>query len=224
MSGEGCRLVERKMIHCANEPSKPRGVVLLDLDDTLIDTLGLYLGLVADIVSRYTGMDRSDVAGKYRELLGMSFRDQLAAMGLEGDSLDRAYREFVESKKRLMQSASMPESVVRFSEKMRSRGFATVISTNNECEVVSVIRGIEHFNLILCYDGHGHRKGRPHLESLAKTLDVPFNRMVYVGDADYDVQLYSSLGIPSVKTKGLFRGGEAGRIEAIVLRLLGERG
>ncbi len=224
MGGEGCRLIEGKMIICANEPSNPRGAVLLDLDDTLIDTLGLYLGLVADIVSRYTGMDRRDAARKYRELLGMSFRDQLAAMGLEGKSIERAYREFVETKKRLMRNASMPVSVARFSDKMRSRGIATVISTNNECEVVSVIRGIEHFNLILCYDGREHKKGKPHLESLAKTFPVPRNRMVYVGDADYDVQLYSSLGIPSVKTKGLFRRGEAERIEETVTSLLGERG
>ena len=180
--------------------------------------MGMYRDLASRIVSSKTGLDPEYVARVYMDTAGMSFIDQLGEMGVRGEVAWEIYEEFIEGKKRALEKAVVCREARVLAEELSRMGFVTAVSTNNECEVVSKIRGLDSFHLILCFDKKSHRKGEGHL----RTLRILFGsnaRIVFVGDSDYDVELYSSLGVPVIQTRGLFVEGEARRVLNEILKL-----
>ncbi len=191
---------------------------MFDLDGTVIDTMSMYRDLASEIISRRVGLNPSYVAKVYMETAGMSFIDQLERMGVKGRVAREIYKEFIERKKRALENAVVCSEARVLAEELSRMGFITAVSTNNECEVVCKIRGLDSFHLILCFDKKKHRKGREHLNTL-KMLFGSEARVVFVGDSDYDVKLYSGLGVPVIQTKGLFVPGESRRVLEEILKL-----
>ncbi len=195
---------------------------MFDLDGTVIDTMGAYARLAAKLLSEKEGFPYDQALRRYLETAGRPFVDQLRIMGVEGDEAEHIYREFIEAKKKVLAGARVNEEVRRFVNELVEAGIVTAVSTNNECEVVSKIEGLDVFHVILCFDGRRHRKGREHVATL-KTLLREIDEIVFVGDSPYDIELYSSLGLKTMRTRGLFIEGEIERVRKELQRLLGVR-
>ena len=197
-------------------------VVLFDLDGTIIDTMGAYARLAAKLLSEKKAFPYDQALRMYLETAGRPFIDQLRIMGVESDEAEHIYREFIEEKKKVLAGARVSEEVRRFVDELVKAGIVTAVSTNNECEVVSKIKGLDVFHVILCFDGRRHRKGKEHVATL-KTLLGEVDEIVFVGDSPYDIKLHRSLGLKTVRTRGLFIKGEIVRVRKELQRLLGVR-
>jgi phosphoglycolate phosphatase-like HAD superfamily hydrolase len=180
-------------------------VVLLDFDGTIVDTMEAYAEEAARILESM-GVPRSRVLPLYRETAGMAFRDQLRLLGLENSLIEEAARRFEISKRALLAELKLDGKVVEFVEKVRRMGLLVYVSTNNECSVVMENEElVKVFNGILCHDPvRGLRKGKAHLELLKEMLGVKECEILFIGDSDYDINLYKGLGVRVLRTRGLW--------------------
>lgn len=187
-------------------------VVLLDFDGTVVDTMSVYARWVGETLGPLLGLEAEEVARRYLEMAGMPFVEQARLMGIPDDRVQEVVSGFVEFKRSVLKSLDVNECVRKFVEGLAERGYIVALSTNNECESVSYSPAITCFHLVLCFDGVWHRKGAPHLETLRRLFgdDV---QVVFIGDSEYDMRVYSDLGIPTLRTKGLFDCSEAERVK-----------
>jgi len=193
-------------------------VALLDFDGTVVDTMNIYAVWVAENAKKCVGVAPEEAKKLYLQTAGMPFKEQLLLMGATEDCADFLTEDFVKFKKELLKKITLNACVKMFIEGLRSQQVVTALSTNNECESLKDSPLILEFHLVLCYDGKGHKKGRPHLETLKRIFGDTAS-VVFIGDTDYDIRTYSQLGIPSIKTAGLFNCDEARRVFSEVQRV-----
>ncbi len=187
-------------------------VVMFDLDGTIIDTMEEYADAAARIISRYTGASVEDARRLYLSTKGRAFPDQLRLAGVRGRDAEEAYREFIDAKKRVLSGLRVPEAFLLLARRLREQGLRVAVSTNNECSLASRIEGLaEAVDMLLCFNGYTG-KGAPHLAEVMAAYHVEPCQVLFVGDADYDVGLYSRLGVRVERTTGLWDPSEADRL------------
>uniref|UniRef100_A0A7J3ZJB1 HAD family hydrolase n=1 Tax=Fervidicoccus fontis TaxID=683846 RepID=A0A7J3ZJB1_9CREN len=199
----------------------PRGgyrLVLFDLDGTLVDTMGEYARLAAKLLSSNGIMNYDEAYIAYLETAGRPFIDQLKVLGVREPVAAKLNQAFIEGKRDIIKRTRMLPITRQFLAELRDRGYLLATSTNNECELVAHVDGIDELHLVLCFDGAHHRKGRPHLETLKLLLGVGESEIVFVGDSEYDIQVYQQLHVHTIKTQGLFTTHEINRVRRIILR------
>lgn len=192
-----------------------KGIVLLDYDGTVIDTMEIYASWVGKTLSRYLPLSESELRRKYLETAGRPFIEQLQIIGLPEDVSREIAKQFTEYKRELLKELDVNSCVKGFIEGLRKLGLIAVLSTNNECESVKTSPSIYAFHLVLCFDGKTHRKGIEHLSTLHRLFGEKI-KIVFVGDTDYDIEVYARLGIEAIKTRGLFFCDEADRVLKII--------
>lgn len=191
------------------------GIVLFDFDGTVVDTMHIYADWVARTLNELFNFDAELAKRKYLESAGRPFIEQLEIMGIDKINAEKIAKRFMDYKKNLLQSLKLNDCVEWFLDELRKRGLIAVLSTNNECESISGSPAITGFHLVLCFDGKKHRKGIEHLNTL-KIIFGEKTEILFIGDTDYDIEVYQSLGIPSIKTLGLFDCEEARKIMSII--------
>ena len=198
---------------------RPR-LVLFDLDGTIIDTMGEYAEAAAEIISRHTGISREEARRRYLSLSGRSFREQLRLMGVPEDKIEVIAREFEEAKKTILERHRPGKLVWDRIGLLRDCGLRVALSTNNECSLVERIDWMRSlFDIILCHDPEkGIGKGLPHLRVLE---EQGYRRceIVFVGDSDYDLEVYKPYGVRSIRTRGLWKPDDTA-----IEEILGELG
>ncbi len=165
-----------------------------------------YADAVADIVSPVLGIDKETVRQKYLSLSGRPFREQLRLMGVPPDKIEDLAIEFERRKVEILNRHRPNRIVWKRLTKLKSHGIQTALSTNNECHLVEDITWMnELFDIVLCHDPiNGLSKGEPHLSKLEE-LGYSRDKIIFVGDSDYDLEVYAPYGVKSVKTVGLWR-------------------
>lgn len=187
---------------------RPR-IILLDFDGTIINTMEYYADTASQIIEEEAGIPREAALRMYMETAGMAFRDQLAKMGIRGETSERIARRFEDAKESVLRRMRLDPRVKWFVGELRRRGLLVYLSTNNECHIV---RGLGElvaiFDGILCHDPvSGTRKGREHVKALKQRYGIKSCEIVFVGDSDYDITLYGELGVRTIKTRGLWIDG-----------------
>ncbi len=179
-------------------------VVLLDFDGTVVDTMKEYARLAAPLIAQALGISLEEAKRLYMETAGRSFRDQLTLLGVK--EIEVYARKFEELKKPLLANLKLNPLVAERIKRLRDAGLKVYLSTNNECRVIEVNRHLTLlFDAVLCYDEEkGLRKGREHLMEVLRREGVSVEEVVFIGDSDYDVELYSGLGVHAIRTKGLW--------------------
>ena len=191
-------------------------ILMFDLDGTIIDTMNIYAEFASKLIEKETGLNKNYVKKVYLDTAGMDFYSQLKIMSIDERKRGKIYTEFIERKDKLLSKTSLPENVKDFIIKLREIGFKTILSTNNECRVVKKIEGINVFDEVLCFDGKGMRKGKPHLNYVKIRYKARADEILFIGDSTYDLIIYSKHNIETVKTRGLFREDETERIYRII--------
>ncbi len=191
-------------------------VVMFDFDGTIINTMSEYADAAATIISKLSGIDVEEARRFYLATRGMAFPDQLRAAGISGADAVRAARLFEEEKLEILDSIRPDPVVVELLRRLRRSGVVTVLSTNNECSVVSKIAWLHGlFDMVLCYSPTSS-KGAGHAWRVMREYGVEPCQMLFVGDGAYDLEVYSRLGVPTVETKGLWVPDEAEKLLSLV--------
>ncbi|CAN5914204.1 HAD family hydrolase [soil metagenome] len=185
----------------------PLRAVMFDLDGTLIDTMGGFADLAAEVMEKRLGHDRATARRRYMETSGIPFRQQLEVIAPEHAANQATSDEFEERKRAVCDATSMDELTIRGLEQLRALGLKLVVSSNGAQHFVDDFARREafKFDLALGFDAsRGLAKGRPHVEHTCQALGVAVADLVFCGDSLKDGELADQCGIPFVGRTGTF--------------------
>lgn len=179
--------------------------VAFDLDGTIVDSMGAFARIAADVMAEYHRADWTWAHGRYLETSGIPFFQQLELI-FPGNPANAATAEDFERRK-LAGFFSEPlfPGVPETLAALRGRGIHTAVSSNNFQDVVEEFvrrRGLE-FDLVLAFGG-GLFKGEPHFRKILETWALAPNQLLYVGDSLSDGNRALASGIPFVGRTGTF--------------------
>ena len=179
-----------------------RGVVLFDMDGTLIDSIGLISHVAADVLHRAFGTPGDEARIHYLATTGMPFEAQLAQLYPEVPKEERlaTARLFHHRKVQEAYAHAFPfPDVPRMLRRLSSAGWTLVISTGAEREMADLIlerEGIRYwFEDVL---GSGQGTKREHLTEYGRRY--PGAPRYLVGDSRFDME--AAAGTPGVVALG----------------------
>lgn len=186
---------------------RPR-VVLFDLDGTLVDTMGGFADIAAEVMAARHGVEWGWARGKYLETSGLPFCKQLEVVFPGHAENGAASDEFEARKLAVCEATSMDARTIEGLEALRALGLKLVVSSNTGQSVVDAFVAREGFafDLALGFDpAQGLGKGRPHVERALAVFGVAREELLFVGDSLKDGDLADECGVPFIGRLGTFR-------------------
>jgi phosphoglycolate phosphatase-like HAD superfamily hydrolase len=183
-------------------------VVMFDLDGTLVDTMGGFADIAADVMAARHAVDRGWARGQYLETSGLPFCKQLEVIFPGHAANPAASDEFEARKLAVCEATSMDAATVTGLEALRALGLKLVVSSNTGQTVVDAFVAREGFafDLALGFDpAQGLGKGRPHVERALAVFGVSPGELLFVGDSLKDADLADECGVPFIGRLGTFR-------------------
>lgn len=181
--------------------------VMFDLDGTLVDTMGAFADLAAEVMAARHGLDRVHARARYLETSGIPFHQQLELV-VPGDARNTAAAaEFEERKRAVCDVTRMDRDTLNGLTALRELGFALIVSSNTGQELVDEFARREPvaFDLALGFDATGGlAKGRPHVDHACQTLALAREELVFCGDSLKDAELAEGCGLAFVGRLGTF--------------------
>jgi phosphoglycolate phosphatase-like HAD superfamily hydrolase len=185
---------------------QPR-VVMFDLDGTLVDTMGGFADIAAEVMAGRHGVDWAWARRQYLETSGLPFCKQLEVI-FPGHPANQAASDTFELRKlAVCEATSMDARTVAGLEELRAIGLKLVVSSNTGQSVVDsfVAREGFRFDLALGFDpAQGLGKGRPHVERALAVFVAAPDELVYVGDSLKDAELAAECGVQFIGRLGTF--------------------
>lgn len=183
-------------------------VVMFDLDGTLVDTMGGFADIAAEVMAARHGVEWGWARGKYLETSGLPFCKQLEVVFPGHAENGAASDEFEGRKLAVCEATSMDAGTIEGLEALRALGLKLVVSSNTGQSVVDAFVAREgfEFDLALGFDpGQGLGKGRPHVERALAVFGVAREELLFVGDSLKDGDLADDCGVPFIGRLGTFR-------------------
>lgn len=188
--------------------STPRAV-LFDLDGTLIDTMGAFADVAADVLVLHHGRDRSRSHRDYLRTSGIPFFRQLELIA-PGDTRNRAAAAEFEERKLLATTDVRPSpATIEALTDLRESGIAIAVCSNNFQEQVDVFVN-DHpglFDLALGFGG-GLAKGPTQFARASAAFECGLDDLVFVGDSVIDAELAIATGLRFVGKLGTFSASD----------------
>ena len=172
-----------------------RGVVVFDLDGTILDDLGLISHVAGDALFKAFGTPPEEARLHYLATTGMPFEAQLAQLypDVSADERQAVARLFHQRKvqEAYAQARTFPE-IPRVLKQLSRDGWTTVVSTGAEREMADVV--LEREGLRFWFEdilGSGQGTKREHLKEYQRRYpNVP---IFLVGDSRFDMEAAASL-------------------------------
>jgi phosphoglycolate phosphatase len=181
--------------------------VMFDLDGTLIDTMGGFADLAAEVMAKRLGLDLALARRRYMETSGIPFRQQLEVIAPGGAHNQASSDEFEERKRAVCDATSMDADTIRGLEQLRALGLKLVVSSNGAQHFVDDFARRETlpFDLVLGFDAaQDLAKGAPHVARTRTALRLELAELLFVGDSLKDGELADACGIPFIGRTGTF--------------------
>lgn len=194
-------------------------VVMFDLDGTLIDTMGGFADIAADVMAVRHGADRATARRRYLETSGLPFRQQLEVIHPAHSANDDAAAEFEHRKRTHAEQADLDDATLMALALLRGLGMKLVVSSNASQAFVDEFasRTRIRFDLVLGFDdATGFAKGRPHVEHVCRQLGASTDDILFVGDSLNDGELAQQCGIRFIGRLGTFTHDDFRRWNAMV--------
>ncbi|HTW55550.1 MAG TPA: HAD hydrolase-like protein [Thermoplasmata archaeon] len=172
-----------------------RGVVLFDLDGTILDDLALIADVAADVLERTFGTPAAEGRVHYLATTGMPFEAQLAQLypGAPPEVRAAAARTFHERKvtEAYARAAPFPE-VPRVLKRLAGDRWTLAVTTGSETEMAEII--LERVGLRFWFDavqGSSDGTKREHIAEYRRRY--PEAPMFLVGDSRFDMEAARSI-------------------------------
>jgi phosphoglycolate phosphatase len=181
--------------------------VMFDLDGTLIDTMGGFADLAAEVMARRHGLERAHARRRYMETSGIPFRQQLEVIAPAHGENQGASDEFEERKRAVCDATEMDATTRDGLHQLRALGLKVIVSSNGAQHFVDDFARREPFafDLALGFDAAaGLAKGAPHVARTREALGLALAELLFCGDSLKDGELADACGIPFVGRTGTF--------------------
>lgn len=170
--------------------SVPRGVLVFDLDGTILDDIDLISHVAGDVMEKAFGTPAPEARIHYLATTGMPFEAQLAQLYPEATPAERdsAARIFHERKVReaYATARSFPE-MPRLLKRLAGAHWTLVVSTGAEREMADLV--LERQGLRFWFEGllgSGQGTKREHLLEYRRRF--PDTSMYLIGDSRFDME------------------------------------
>ncbi len=179
--------------------------VVLDLDGTLVDTMGMYADKAAELMHEHYGVDVAWARRMYLRTSGLPFIKQLEEI-FPGDARNaHVAKAFEDWKKEILQGIELAPEKARALEELRQAGLFVAVSSNNLDVYVRQMTRTWPINAALGYDPErGLAKGEPHFAWLERKLGITRDAMVFVGDSLNDARIAHEARVKFIAVEGIF--------------------
>jgi len=179
---------------------------IFDFDGTLVDTMGGFADIAADVIERHYGIDFEQGRLKYLETSGIPFFFFFEIICPNGEKNNVCVDEF-ESRKLegFFDSAPTDETIAGLTM-LRRADLRLIVSSNNFQENVdSYLKKYPlPLDLALGFDNHGLEKGRPHFEKAQELFGMKPDQTLFCGDSLEDGIRAKDCGLFFVGMLGTF--------------------
>jgi phosphoglycolate phosphatase len=180
-------------------------VCVFDFDGTLVDSMGAFADIAADVMETHYGMHYADARRRYLQTSGIPFFQQLDVIFPEGEKNSTLADEFEQRKLDGFFAEPYFGDVVEALGYLRSKGLKTVVSSNNFQYNVDefVAQNPAPFDHVLGFKD-GFAKGRDHFRHLMEAEGVAAGEIVFVGDSLKDGERALDSGVAFIGRTGTF--------------------
>ncbi len=179
---------------------------VFDFDGTLVDTMGGFADIAADVLEKHYQIPYPEGRKRYLQTSGIPFFQQLEIIRPGGPKNESCAREFESRKLDGFFDATPSEATVKGLEMLHRAGVRLAVSSNNFQENVDAFLE-KHplpLDLALGFDNKGMEKGRPHFLKVQQHFRVEAEGMLFCGDSLKDGERAKSCGVPFVGKTGTF--------------------
>jgi phosphoglycolate phosphatase len=190
------------------ELSPSPAVILFDLDGTLVDTMGAFADIAADVMAGRYGLSRRNARQLYLQTSGVPFCRQLEVIFGVHPENPAAALEFETRKHDVAAAARLDPATEAALKALRDKGIKLVVSSNGMQEHVDAFAertGL--FDLALGFDGY-EGKGEPHVRAVEEKLGVARDALLFVGDSLRDGEIAAAAGVRFCARAGTFAAEE----------------
>jgi phosphoglycolate phosphatase-like HAD superfamily hydrolase len=181
-------------------------VCVFDFDGTLVDSMGGFADIAAEVIEKNYGIPFETGRRRYLETSGIPFFQQLEIICPQGKYNSDCAAEF-ESRKLEGFFEAAPEAETLEGLKILQRNsIKLVVSSNNfQDNVDAYLR--KHpmpMDLALGFDNNGLEKGKPHFMMVQSKFKVQPEEMLFCGDSLEDGQRALKCQVPFIGKLGTF--------------------
>jgi len=192
----------------AKDKMRDKAVGIFDFDGTLVDSMGAFADLAADLMERAYSLPWNQARQNYLDTSGLPFFQQLECLFPGNDSNASVARAFEEQKKQNYHKSAYFQEVPEAIGRLQSQGLRVVVSSNNGQKLVEEFlknpKGPKmEFDLVLGFR-EGFAKGPDHFDKILKHFGQPVEQAFFVGDSLQDAQKAVNFGIDFVGKLGTF--------------------
>lgn len=179
--------------------------VVFDFDGTIVDSMNAFADIAADVMPRRLNIDTKTARRLYLETSGIPFFQQLEVLFPGDPNNGWVAEEFEKIKKEGYLREPLFEDAPTTVSALREKGIKTIVSSNNFQNLVDEFVGTAdiEFDLVLGFR-EGFAKGADHFSHIEQRLNVPRERMTFVGDSLKDGERAGSYGIEFIAKEGFF--------------------
>ena len=173
---------------------------IFDVDGTLIDSSGVYLPALAQILEEGGYPYTQEMLKK---AFGMTGRQGLAYFGVPEEQRDAVLRRWENMAYANLHNVTIYDGILDMLRALRAAGCKLgVVTSRTRAQFADGVKPLglqEYFDTIVCSDDVAHPKPAPDeaLECLRRLDCVP-EQAVYIGDSAFDMDCARSAGIMSV--------------------------
>lgn len=184
-----------------------KSVCLFDFDGTLVDSMGAFADLAAQLISQNYGTDPATAREDYLRTSGLPFFFQLEVLFPKHPLNSEVAQRFELGKQEGYWEAPFFNEVPAVLRALQESGIRTAVSSNNGQEIVDrylAKRGVaDCFDLVLGFRP-GFGKGREHFEAVIRHFGVETSEVLFVGDSLHDAAKAKEFGLDFVGRLGTF--------------------
>jgi phosphoglycolate phosphatase-like HAD superfamily hydrolase len=181
-------------------------VCIFDFDGTLVDTMGGFADIAADVLLKHYGLPFEKGRSQYLDTSGIPFFQQLEIICPDGDHNQTCAEEFESRKLEGFFDCAPGDATVTGLNLLRGAGFKLVVSSNNFQHNVDEFldRHPLPLDLALGFDHNGSEKGRPHFDQVQKHFGIGPDEVLFCGDSLKDGERADGCGVRFVGMTGTF--------------------
>ncbi len=165
--------------------------IVFDFDGTLADSMPFLESIGVEMMTKYFGVSREEATSRYRMTTGLPYEQQVK-MNFDDDVRNEpAIEEFEHLKIERIFEQKLFHDAKATVKKILEMGIDVFVSSSTfQPTIEEYFRrlGISHlFKAILGYRP-GFEKGADHFKHIHENFNVPFEKMVFVGDSLKDFE------------------------------------
>lgn len=191
-------------------------VIIFDFDGTLVDTMGVYADLAADLIAKHYGWKREIARQEYLRTSGLPFSGQLDVLIPRSSQNTIVADEFEQKKLVVAKNIRLDSDTREALQKLQTKYKIVVSSSNFETNIKDFFaRETVHPDLILGFRPN-FNKGLEHFNFVMAHYGRQKDEILFVGDSLHDFFKAREFGISFIAKLGTFDLFDFQKIDADV--------